>query len=327
MTNKNGEKEKLDGIILINKEKEYTSHDVVAIVKKITKSKVGHTGTLDPNATGVLPLLIGEATKISKYLIKHDKEYEVLLQLGKKTTTADEEGEIIEEKEVPEMIFNNTITNSIELLNAVQNNLETNSKYNFLDTILKQFIGKQQQIPPIYSAIKVNGKKLYDYARQGKQVEIEPRNIEIYDINLMSINQELKQIQFKVKCSKGTYIRSLCEDIATKLGTVGYMKDLKRTQVGDFYIKDAITINEFKEKFEKNDLSNIITIEQIFNNKETINLKQKYLKQYINGVNLHITKINEKLDYKNDVYKIYVENKFIGLGTIENNILKRDLVL
>ena len=102
MTNKNGEKEKLDGIILINKEKEYTSHDVVAIVKKITKSKVGHTGTLDPNATGVLPLLIGEATKISKYLIKHDKEYEVLLQLGKKTTTADEEGEIIEEKEVPE---------------------------------------------------------------------------------------------------------------------------------------------------------------------------------------------------------------------------------
>lgn len=317
----------MDGIILINKEKEYTSHDVVAIVKKITKSKVGHTGTLDPNATGVLPLLIGEATKISKYLIKHDKEYEVLLQLGKKTTTADEEGEIIEEKEVPEMIFNNTITNSIELLNAVQNNLETNSKYNFLDTILKEFICKQQQIPPIYSAIKVNGKKLYDYARQGKQVEIEPRNIEIYDINLMSINQELKQIQFKVKCSKGTYIRSLCEDIATKLGTVGYMKDLKRTQVGDFYIKDAITINEFKEKFEKNDLSNIITIEQIFKEKETINLPQKYLKQYINGVNLDITKINEKRDYKNDVYKIYVENKFIGLGTIENNILKRDLVV
>lgn len=293
----------MNGIILINKEKEYTSHDVVAIVKKITKSKVGHTGTLDPNATGVLPLLLGEATKISKYLIKHDKEYEVILQLGKKTTTADAEGEVIEEKEVPDF------------------------KESFIQETLNQFIGKQQQIPPIYSAIKVNGKKLYDYARQGKYVEIEPRNIEIYSIELIKLNQKLKQIQFKVKCSKGTYIRSLCEDIAKKLGIVGYMKELKRTQVGDFYIKDAITINEFKQKFKNNDLSDIITIEQIFENKERIDLHQKYLKQYINGVNLEINKINEKLNYKNDVYRIYVENKFIGLGMIESNKLKRDLVL
>ena len=169
----------MDGILLINKEKSFTSHDVVAKVRKILNiKKVGHTGTLDPNATGVLPLLLGDATKISKYLINHDKEYEVLLQLGRKTTTADIEGEIIEEKEVPDIIFSNAQ----------------------LEETLQQFIGKQQQIPPIYSAIKVNGKKLYNYARQGKQVEIEPRDIEIYSIKLISFNEKLKQIQFKVKC-------------------------------------------------------------------------------------------------------------------------------
>ena len=282
----------MNGIILINKEKEYTSHDVVAIVKKLTKSKVGHTGTLDPNATGVLPLLIGEATKISKYLINHDKEYEVLLQLGKKTTTADEEGKVIEEKTVPDIIFCNIQANDSKRFDISKDLSDLNIKNTFLENVLKQFIGKQQQIPPIYSAIKVNGKKLYEYARQGKQVKIKPRNIEIYSIELINFN-----------------------------------KELKRTQVGEFYIKDAITINEFKEKLEKNDLSNIITIEQIFKDKNEINLQKKYLKQYINGVNLEITKINEKLNYKNDIYRIYVDNKFIGLGTIENNILKRDLVI
>ena len=167
----------MDGIILVNKEKDFTSHDVVSIVKKITESKVGHTGTLDPNATGILPLLIGNATKISKYLINHDKEYEAVIQLGKKTTTADIEGEVIEEKEVPEKIY-------IECEN-----------------ILKSFIGKQKQTPPAYSAIKVNGKKLYSYAREGKKIEIEPRNIEIYNIELMNINKEEKQISFRVSCS------------------------------------------------------------------------------------------------------------------------------
>ena len=183
---------KLNGIILINKEKGCTSHDVVYKVKKLTNSKVGHTGTLDPNATGVLPLLIGEATKISKYLINHDKEYEVVLELGKKTSTADVEGEVIEEKEVPDK--------SLE--------------EQYVKEILKTFIGKQEQTPPIYSAIKVNGKKLYEYARKGQEVKLEPRQIEIYGIELLNINKAEKQINFRVQCSKGTYIRSLCEDIA-----------------------------------------------------------------------------------------------------------------
>ena len=153
--------ENLNGIIVINKPKEYTSHDVVAKVKKILNvKKVGHTGTLDPNATGVLPLLLNDGTKLSKYLINHDKEYKVTLKLGVKTDTADGEGNVIETRDV-----------DFEKLEPIEENL-------------KSFIGKQKQIPPMYSAIKVNGKKLYEYAREGKNVEIEPRNIEIYDIKL-----------------------------------------------------------------------------------------------------------------------------------------------
>lgn len=286
----------MDGIILVNKEKDFTSHDVVSIVKKITESKVGHAGTLDPNATGVLPLLIGNATKISKYLINHDKEYEAVIQLGKKTTTADIEGEVIEEKEVPEKIY-------IECEN-----------------ILKSFIGKQKQTPPAYSAIKVNGKKLYSYAREGKKIEIKPRNIEIYNIELMNINKEEKQISFRVSCSKGTYIRSLCEDIADKLGTVGYMKDLKRTKVGDFEIKEAITIDELKEKFEKNDFSDVITIENIFKDMPKIELNENNIKQYLNGV-----KITEK--NQDGIYRIFYKNEFNGIGIVKDNKLKRDLVI
>lgn len=288
----------MNGIVLINKEKNYTSHDVVSIVKKITKSKVGHTGTLDPNATGVLPLLLGDATKISKYLINHDKEYEVVLELGKKTSTADVEGEVIEEKEVPQIIW----------------------KSEYIENILTEFIGEQEQIPPIYSAIKINGKKLYDYAREGKTVTIEPRKIKIYKIELMGFNKEAKQIQFKVNCSKGTYIRSLCEDIAKKLGTVGYMKELNRTQVGEFYIKDSITIAELEEKIKKNDLSNIISIEEIFENVNKIDLEQKFLNKYLNGVGI-------EQNYEDGVYKIYLNNEFIGLGIIKAQKLKRDLVL
>lgn len=188
----------MDGIILINKEKNCTSHDVVYNVKKIFKEKVGHTGTLDPNATGILPILIGKGTKLSKYLINHDKIYVVTLKLGEKRDTGDLEGTIIEEKDVPN---------------------EALKKENILN-VFKQFTGKQKQIPPMYSAIKVNGKKLYEYARQGKSVEVKPREIEIYNINLNEIDIKNKEIFFEVGCSKGTYIRSLCDDIARALKTV-----------------------------------------------------------------------------------------------------------
>ena len=287
----------MDGIILINKQKNYTSHDVVNKVKRITKSKVGHTGTLDPNATGVLPLLLGNATKISKYLINHDKEYEVLLQLGTKTDTADAEGKIIEEKDV---------------------NIDSLSEEN-VKKVLSTFLGKQKQIPPMYSAIKVNGKKLYQYARQGQEVEIKPREIEIYKIKLINLDKKQKQISLVVSCSKGTYIRSLCEDIADRLGTVGFMKELNRTKVGEVNIKDCVTIEEFEEKYNKNDFSDIITIEEIFKENPKIELDNLNIKQYLNGVKI-------KVPAQDAVYRTYLNNKFIGLGIVKESYLKRDWV-
>ena len=216
----------MDGIIIINKPKNCTSHDIVRKAKKILNEKVGHTGTLDPNATGVLPLLVGKGTQISKYIINHDKTYEAVLQLGEKTDTADIEGEVIETKPV-----------TVDCL-----------RKEYVTAVLKKMEGKQEQIPPMYSAIKINGKKLYEYARKGEMVKIEPRKIEIYSLELININEVDKQIEFRVSCSKGTYIRTLCENIAEKLGTVGHMKELKRTQVGEFKIDDAITIEELEQK-------------------------------------------------------------------------------
>ena len=288
----------MDGILVINKSKGLTSNDIVKKVKKILNTKVGHTGTLDPNATGVLPLLLGNATKISKYLINHDKEYEAVIKLGAKTTTADVEGKIIEEKEV----------NKEKL------------KKESIEEVLKSFIGKQQQIPPIYSAIKVNGKKLYEYARQGKEVEIKARNIEIYDLKLLKIDSKNDELTINVKCSKGTYIRSLCEDIAVKLGTLGYMKELNRIQVGEFNIKDSVTIEEFKANIENKDYSNIIGIEKIFKEIPEIIIKQREYEKYLNGVKIDT-------DNMDGIYRIYLDNKFSGLGIVENKKLKRDLVI
>lgn len=291
----------MNGILIINKEKGCTSHDIVYKVKKIFNEKVGHTGTLDPLAEGVLPILIGKGTLCSKYLINHDKKYVVNLALGQKTETADLEGKIIEEKKIPDK-------------SLAQNEIEK---------VLKSFIGKQQQMPPIYSAIKVNGKKLYEYARKGQNVEIKPREIEIYDIKLMNIDAQKKQIQFEVFCGKGTYIRSLCEDIAEKLETVGYMESLKRIQVGDFKIEESSKIQELEENKEDTKYleSKIISVEEIFKNKEKIKLDDKKMQLFLNGV-----KITQ--NQENDIYRIYNKNeKFIGIGIIQDKLLKRDIIL
>ena len=214
----------MDGIIIINKPKGCTSHDIVHKAKKIFNEKVGHTGTLDPMATGVLPLLIGKGTLCSKYLIEHDKIYKAKIQLGVKTDTADQEGNIIEKSQVDDSIF---------IIEKIKNTL-------------KNMIGKNLQTPPIYSAIKVKGKKLYEYARKGENVEIPKREITIYDIELTNIDEKNKTIEFKVHCSKGTYIRSLCEDIATNLGTIGHMASLQRLKVGRFSIENSISIDDLE---------------------------------------------------------------------------------
>ena len=295
----------MDGIIIINKTKGCTSHDIVYKIKKMLNEKVGHTGTLDPMAEGVLPILVGKGTLLSKYLINHDKKYIVELQLGMKTDTADSEGKVIEEKPLDkENLTTERITN-----------------------ILHEFTGKQEQVPPIYSAIKVNGKKLYEYARKGQQVELKPRQIEIYNIDLIDYSPEKKQIKFEVFCGKGTYIRSLCEDIATKFETVGYMKTLKRIQVGEFKIEDSITIEELQKIVKNTEIENIklknkiISVEKIFENSPSIKLDNRKLGLFLNGVML-------TQRYDDGVYKIYNKtNEFVGTGTIKDNLLKRDIIL
>ena len=308
----------MDGIILINKEKKYTSHDVVAKVKKILKVKVGHTGTLDPNATGILPLLLGNATKISKYLINHNKEYIAELKLGVKTDTADGEGKVIAEKQVNlEEIFEN-INESIQ-------------------QILNSFVGKTLQKPPMYSAIKVNGKKLYEYARKNEKVEVKSRQIEIYKMELIKLDLKENIIKFKVRCSKGTYIRTLCEDIAEKLNTYGYMKELQRTEVGDFKIENAITIGELEELVNENKLKDkineealnivnskdrkyFIKIEELFMDKKIINLDEDLLNKFLNFVMIK----NNNID---GIYRIYNKNNYIGIGVNKNQKLKRDVIV
>ena len=216
------------------------------------------------------------------------------MQLGEKTDTADVEGNSIETKEVSEQ------------------SLKTEK----VKEVLKSFIGKQEQIPPIYSAIKVNGKKLYDYARKGEKVEIQPRQIEIYDMELINVDKTNKTIEFKVDCSKGTYIRTLCENIAEKLDTVGYMKELNRTKVGEFSIDDSITI----EQLENGNYNNFITVEDYFKNYENINLNEKKLQLFLNGVQL-------TCNLEDGIYRIYFDNEFIGIGTVKNNLLKIDIIL
>lgn len=284
----------MDGLIIINKPKSYTSHDIVNVVrKKLNIKKVGHIGTLDPNATGVLPILIGIGTKISKYLVEHEKTYIATLVLGKRTDTGDSEGNIIEE-----------------------DNDFVNSNKEKIESVLKSFIGKQNQTPPIYSAIKVGGKKLYEYAREGKSVDIKPREIEISEVALENYNNK-EEIVFKVTCSKGTYIRTLCEDIAKRLGTVGYMKELQRTKVNEFDIKDAITLEDLDNVNIKN---KIISIERLFINNKKIDLNNRKLELFLNGVQL-------THNLNDGVYRIYNNNNFIGLGTVKDKLLKRDIVI
>lgn len=287
----------MQGILIINKPQGYTSQDVVSKVKKILNvKKAGHTGTLDPMATGVLPVLIGEYTKLSKYLIEHDKTYVAKLKLGLKTDTGDLEGNVIEEKEFDKSILE-------------KSNVEN---------VLKAFLGKQKQIPPMYSAIKINGKKLYEYAREGVEVEVEPRDIELYKLNLLSIEND--EIEFEVSCSKGTYIRVVCEDIAKTLGTIGTMSSLNRTIVDKFNISQAITFEEL-ESIKENIDSRLIKMENVFDHLPKLTLNKRKEDLFLNGVML-------TFEYQDGVYNIYDSNNiYIGTGTIKDNLLKRDIII
>lgn len=276
----------MNGVLIIDKPTGVTSFDVIRDIRKeYGTKKVGHTGTLDPMATGVLPILIGDATKLSDYLMEHDKEYIAVLKLGEKRDTGDSEGNIIQTSKIPSLT-----TQEIE-------------------STLETFIGKISQIPPMYSAIKVNGKKLYELAREGKEIERKPRSVEIYSIELLEVEKNaeniMDKIKFKVNCSKGTYIRTLCEDIAEKLGTVGYMQELRRTRVGKFTLED---------------INKCVSLEEILSEENAYILKENEESKLLNGVII-------KTNLADGLVRIYKNNEFIGIGEVKNKNLKRKIII
>lgn len=286
----------MNGIINIYKEKGYTSSDVVSIIRKILNiRKAGHTGTLDPEAEGVLPICIGKATKISEYITSGIKRYTAELTLGITTTTQDQVGEIISQKAVD---FDKS-----KIKEAVSS-----------------FKGYYKQIPPMYSAIKIDGKKLYQLAREGKTVERKPREVTIFDIDILDFIYPNKII-IDVCCSKGTYIRTLCEDIGNKLNCGGHMSYLIRTQSGKFFLKDSIKLEQLKICVQQNNLNSVlINIDDALDFKK-VYIKQNATKALDNGNIIYSKDIDSNLelnqqvlvyDYKNcckAIYKVCCNNE------------------
>lgn len=224
----------IHGIINVYKEKGYTSHDVVAKLRGIAgQKKIGHTGTLDPDATGVLPVCLGKATKVCDLLTDKDKTYEATLLLGKTTDTQDISGEVLSEKDTKDLTAEE------------------------VKCVIESFVGAYEQIPPMYSALKVNGKKLYELAREGKVIERKARPVVIHEIVIKGI--ELPRVKMEVTCSKGTYIRTLCHDIGEKLDCGGCMETLERTRVGRFEIKDSLKLEELQNLKEEGRLEEVMT--------------------------------------------------------------------
>ena len=274
----------MNGFLLVNKEKGYSSNEIVQkIKKKFSLNKVGHLGTLDPDAEGLLIIAINRATKFSNYFLNSDKSYYVEIKLGKSTTTDDVSGEIIEEFEVK--------CSEDEVKKEINN-----------------FLGKSFQKPPFFSALKYKGKPLYKYARKGEFINKEPREIEIKEIKNISYKDKI--CSFQLLCSKGTYIRSIARDLGENLGCGGYMVYLKRLSQHKFNVLDAHIIEELS-------LENTIKIDDFFKDYEKLSLSEEDLKIFLNGGKIFLNKnISKDL-------RIYTEdNDFVGLGLLENSYLK-----
>ena len=268
----------MNGILVVNKEKDYTSRDVVNILtKEFNTKKIGHTGTLDPLATGVLVVCIGKYTKLVSEITSYDKEYIAQIKLGIKTDTGDISGNVIDEK-------NFDITEEK------------------IRKVLDSFIGKSIQTVPKYSAVKINGKKLYEYARNNENIELPKRKIEVKKIELINFKEDI--IEFKATVSKGTYIRSLIEDICVKLNTVGTMNNLNRTRQGYFSIEESYSLEEIK-----NNEYTLVDVEKILEY-PTYELTETEYGKVLNGCKINLSINVEKviLKYLDEIIAIYIKN-------------------
>ena len=289
----------INGIINVYKETGFTSHDVVAKLRGIVKQKkIGHTGTLDPDATGVLPVCLGNATKLCDMLTDKSKEYVATMRLGFCTDTQDISGEVLKKQEV-------TVTKE-DVTEAVMS-----------------FVGKYDQIPPMYSALKVNGKKLYELAREGIEIERKARSIEIFAIEILDIN--LPDITMKVHCSKGTYIRTLCHDIGLKLGCFATMVSLKRTKVANFLLENAYTLCQIEACVKDEKLQDILTKTEDMFELLSVRVAPPYEKLLFNGNPIYLNQIMERIRIGDkEQVKLYAGDRFCAVYECdeEKNILK-----
>ncbi|MGN0340164.1 MAG: tRNA pseudouridine(55) synthase TruB [Lachnospira sp.] len=288
----------MDGIINVYKEKGFTSHDVVAKLRGILHiKKIGHTGTLDPDAVGVLPVCIGKGTKLCDMITDTDKTYEAVMLLGISTDTQDISGNVLSKKEVD--VDEKTLIETVD-----------------------SFVGEYKQIPPMYSAIKVNGRKLYQLAREGIEIERSPRDVYIRSIHIndMNLQDGEPSVTMTVSCSKGTYIRTLCHDIGEKLGCGACMKSLSRTRVGRFCIDDSYTINQIAALNLKGELSSIVAPVDSMFDYPRIQINKEYDKLLYNG-NLLPLSAGKALDVGlADKVRIYNESgEFIGIYSMDDS--------
>ncbi|PVE18304.1 tRNA pseudouridine(55) synthase TruB [Clostridium perfringens] len=291
----------MNGVINIYKNTGMTSFDVVAMVRRVAKmKKVGHTGTLDPAASGVLPVCLGKATKIIDYIMENKKVYRVNLKLGMVTDTYDLEGEVLREEDASHITKD-------EILNCINS-----------------FVGTIDQVPPMYSALKQNGVRLYELARQGIEVHREARKITIYSIENIKIESN-DNIQMDVCCSKGTYIRSLCYDIGEKLNVGATMTALERIQNGPFTKEEAINIEDLTEELLE---KHIISIEKALDSFEKITVNEKFGKLLRNGVKVFDNRMySEEVEF-NKLYRVYKDNGvFLGLGKRDEKGFKLEKLL
>lgn len=296
-----------NGIINIYKEKGYTSFDVVAKLRGILKQKkIGHTGTLDPDATGVLPVCLGKGTKLCDMLLDKDKTYKAVLIFGIATDTEDISGKIIEEEAVE------TVRNSV-----------TDAD---IERTIKSFTGEYEQLPPMYSAIKVNGKKLYELAREGKVIERKTRKVNIINISIEKI--EFPRVYFTVSCSKGTYIRSLCRDIGKKMSVPACMEKLERVKVGRFLAEDSITLKQVEELVEMNEIEKyILPVDGALSDYKSIVIKNEFSKLLYNGNPLEIEMTADRIKpEKDEMFRVYDEaGTFIGIYQLNEDMILKNV--
>lgn len=289
----------INGVVVVNKPQNWTSHDCVAVVRRVIGVKrVGHTGTLDPMATGVLPVCVGTAARINEYLDYDTKTYDCVMKLGIITDTLDIWGEVLEDRPVPDM-----------------------DEAVIAETIM-DFTGEISQIPPKYSALKVAGKKLYEYARAGQEVEIKPRKINIKHISVNNIDLENKEISFTVECSKGTYIRSLCADIGEKLGCGACMSGLVRTKTGVFTLDDTVDIEAVKKMSREELVSKLFPTDYPLVQFGRVELSANRAKDFVNGKKIpkrDLAIVRESS--RDDFYNVYFNDTFLGVAKLVKGVL------